>query len=80
MLLAKPVPRWLILAGKFAGVILFVGMQAALFFAGTWLALGLRTGIWLNEYLLGVPVSIVAVGASRRPLVPRDRTQPAQAR
>ena len=58
VLLAKPVPRWLILAGKFVGVMLFVGLQATIFFAATWAALGLRTGIWLNEYLLAVPVFI----------------------
>jgi ABC-type transport system involved in multi-copper enzyme maturation permease subunit len=58
VLLAKPVPRWLILAGKFAGVVLFVAMQAGIFFTGTWLTLGLRTGVWLNEYLLGVPLFV----------------------
>jgi ABC-type transport system involved in multi-copper enzyme maturation permease subunit len=58
VLLAKPVPRWLILAGKFTGVVVFVALQAAIFFTGTWFALGLRTGIWLNEYLLGVPVFV----------------------
>jgi len=56
VLLAKPVPRWLIMAGKFAGVILFVALQATIFFIGTWAALGVRTGVWLNEYLLAVPV------------------------
>jgi ABC-type transport system involved in multi-copper enzyme maturation permease subunit len=58
VLLAKPVPRWLILSGKFAGVVLFAGLQATIFFAATWLALGLRTGVWLNEYLLGVPLFV----------------------
>jgi ABC-type transport system involved in multi-copper enzyme maturation permease subunit len=60
VLLAKPVPRWLILSGKFAGVVLFVATQAVLFFGGTWLALGLRSGVWLNGYLLGVPVFVAS--------------------
>jgi ABC-type transport system involved in multi-copper enzyme maturation permease subunit len=58
VLLAKPVPRWLIMTGKFTGVILFVALQATIFFLGTWTALGLRTGIWLNDYLLAVPIFI----------------------
>jgi ABC-type transport system involved in multi-copper enzyme maturation permease subunit len=58
VLLAKPVPRWLIMTGKFVGVVVFVAVQATIFFAGTWAALGLRTGVWLNEYLLAVPVFV----------------------
>lgn len=58
VLLAKPVPRWLILSGKFVGVIVFVALEATIFFVGTWAALGLRTGVWLNEYLLSVPIFI----------------------
>ena len=58
VLLAKPVPRWVILSGKFAGVVLFVALQAAIFFSGTWLGLGVRTGVWLNEYLLGAPLFV----------------------
>jgi hypothetical protein len=63
VLLAKPTPRWLILAGKFTGVVLFVALQAALFFGGTWLALGLRTGIWIEDYLLGVPLFVASFAA-----------------
>ncbi len=59
VLLAKPVPRWLFLAGKFLGVLAFVAVQAAFFFVGTWLGIGLRTGVWFNEYLLGIPLFLV---------------------
>jgi hypothetical protein len=52
VLLAKPVPRWSLLLGKFLGVLAFVLFQATLFVGGTWLALGLRTGVWDKSYLL----------------------------
>ncbi|MFO0865692.1 MAG: hypothetical protein U0744_13745 [Gemmataceae bacterium] len=54
VLLAKPLPRWVFLAGKYLGVVLFVGFQATIFFVGTWLALGSKTGIWVNAYLAGI--------------------------
>mgnify|MGYP002784682697 CR=1 FL=1 len=56
VLLAKPTPRWLILTGKYLGVVAFVGVQAAIFFVGTWLALGVRTDTWEILYLLGIPL------------------------
>ncbi|MBI2803611.1 MAG: ABC transporter permease subunit [Planctomycetes bacterium] len=60
VLLAKPAPRWLILAGKFLGVVAFVTLHATIFFVGTWLALGLRTEAWKHaEYLLGIPLAVL---------------------
>ncbi|HLJ94742.1 MAG TPA: ABC transporter permease subunit [Gemmataceae bacterium] len=59
VLLSKPVPRWSILAGKYGGVLAFVGFQAIVFVGGTWLALGLRTGVWTPAYLLCVPLLIL---------------------
>ncbi len=56
VLLAKPAPRWAVLLGKYLGVVLFVGLFAALFIAGTWTALGLRTGVWVGAYWLAVPL------------------------
>jgi hypothetical protein len=56
VLLAKPAPRWLLLSGKFLGVLVFVGLQATLFIGLTWLALGVRTGVWEARYFLGVPL------------------------
>ena len=56
VLLAKPVPRWLLLVGKFLGVVLFVTCHFALFVIGTWAALGFRTGYWPPAYLMGVPL------------------------
>jgi ABC-type transport system involved in multi-copper enzyme maturation permease subunit len=59
ILLAKPMPRWGLLVGKFLGVLAFVAAQATLFFVGTWLALGLGTGFWQWSYLAGVPLFVV---------------------
>jgi ABC-type transport system involved in multi-copper enzyme maturation permease subunit len=59
VLLAKPVPRWSLLAGKYVGVVLFVALQAAVFVIGTWLALGLRTGVWAPQYLWSVLLLVV---------------------
>lgn len=59
VLLAKPLPRWILLAGKYLGVVVFVAFQAAIFVGGTWLALGLRTGLWTPGYLLAVPLLVL---------------------
>lgn len=56
VLLAKPAPRWLFLAGKYLGVVCFVTLHVAIFFLGTWLAIGFKTNIWLPAYLLGIPL------------------------
>lgn len=59
VLLAKPLPRWSLLLGKYLGVIGFVALQATVFVGGTWLALGLRTGVWDELYLLAIPMLLV---------------------
>jgi ABC-type transport system involved in multi-copper enzyme maturation permease subunit len=56
VLLAKPAPRGLLLAGKFVGVLAFVAFQATVFIGGTWAALAARTGVWHPLYLLCIPV------------------------
>jgi ABC-type transport system involved in multi-copper enzyme maturation permease subunit len=60
VLLAKPVPRWSLLVGKYLGVLIFVAFQAAIFFGGTWVALGLKTGYWLPGYLAGIPLLVLS--------------------
>ena len=59
VLLAKPVPRWGLLAGKYLGVLAFVLAQAVYFVGGTWLALALRTGVWDAAYLLCIPLLLL---------------------
>jgi ABC-type transport system involved in multi-copper enzyme maturation permease subunit len=62
VLLSKPAPRWLILAGKYLGVVLFVTLHAVLFVAGTWVALGIKTGVWNGTYWLAVPLLVISFG------------------
>ena len=59
VLLAKPVPRWGLLLGKCLGALAFVFVQDTLFLGGTWLALGLRTGIWDTTYLFCLPLLLL---------------------
>jgi hypothetical protein len=59
VLLAKPVPRWSLLAGKFLGVLALVGFQALVFVGGTWAALGISTGVWELAYLWCVPLLLL---------------------
>jgi hypothetical protein len=59
VMLAKPIPRWLMLAGKSLGAILFVSLHAAIFVIGTWLAIGLATGVWTVAYLWLIPILIL---------------------
>jgi hypothetical protein len=56
VLLAKPAPRWVLLAGKYLGVLTFVLFQSVVFVGGTWLAIGARTGFWDPTYLLSIPL------------------------
>jgi ABC-type transport system involved in multi-copper enzyme maturation permease subunit len=58
VLLAKAAPRWTVLAGKYAGVVLFVALHATLFVGGTWFGLGAATGVWEPRYWLAVPLLV----------------------
>ena len=58
VLLAKPVPRSLLLLGKVLGVVLFLGLFYGLFIVGTWWALALKTGVWVAGYLLCWPLLV----------------------
>lgn len=59
VLLAKPVPRWSLLAGKYLGVVIFVLLQVSVFVAGTWMALAIRTGVWDPHYLMCIPFLVL---------------------
>lgn len=59
VLLAKPTPRWSLLAGKYLGVVLFVGLHAMIFVGGTWAGMGISTGVWDPTYWLAVPLLVV---------------------
>jgi ABC-type transport system involved in multi-copper enzyme maturation permease subunit len=59
VLLAKPVPRWTLLAGKCLGTVVFMALFGVLFFGGTWWFLGLRTNVWDGGYLLAGVIWLV---------------------
>jgi ABC-type transport system involved in multi-copper enzyme maturation permease subunit len=59
VLLAKPVPRWSLLLGKILGVLFFVFLQTTFFVLGTWLALGIVTGVFDARYLFAIPVLLL---------------------
>ncbi len=59
VLLAKPAPRWVLILGKYVGVLAFVLFYALVFVVGTWAAIGLRTGFWDPTYLLSIPLLLL---------------------
>jgi ABC-type transport system involved in multi-copper enzyme maturation permease subunit len=59
VLLAKPIARQQLLLGKYLGVVAFVALQVVLFVAGTWLALGVRTGVWDPAYGWCIPLLLL---------------------
>ncbi len=63
IMLAKPVPRWLMFLGKFLGVLAFFALQATIFVLATWFALGISTGVWSAGYLAALPVLLLNFAA-----------------
>jgi ABC-type transport system involved in multi-copper enzyme maturation permease subunit len=59
VLLAKPIARRQLLVGKYLGVLAFVAFQVALFVLSTWLALGVRTGVWDMTYWWCIPLLLL---------------------
>jgi ABC-type transport system involved in multi-copper enzyme maturation permease subunit len=62
VLLAKPVRRWALLAGKCLGVLVFVAFQALVFVGCIWLALGFATGNWSPACFLCLPLLLLHFG------------------
>lgn len=59
VLLSKPLGRSTLLFGRSLGVLIFVAFHATFFIVGTFVAIGLGTGIWLPAYLLALPLLLV---------------------
>jgi hypothetical protein len=59
VLLAKPVPRWTLLLGKFLGVLVFVAFQATVLVGGVWLALAIKTNVWDMTCMLAIPILLI---------------------
>ena len=54
MLLAKPIHRPTLLITKYIGGLAFVLLSSTIAIGGTWLVLGLRSGIWAPGFLLTI--------------------------
>lgn len=52
LLLVKPMHRWMLLCYKYVGGLTFIFINNVFAIVGIWLALGLRSGIWANWFLL----------------------------
>ncbi len=52
LLLVKPIHRWVLMLYKYIGGLTFIFLNTALVILGVWLALGLRSGVWANGFLL----------------------------
>jgi hypothetical protein len=61
VLLSKPTPRWVLLLGRYLGVMTVLSLYAGVYVVGTWLTFGLCTGFWVNSFLWGLPLLLLGV-------------------
>jgi ABC-type transport system involved in multi-copper enzyme maturation permease subunit len=54
LLLVKPIHRWTLLIYKYIGGLTFIFLNTSFAIGGVWFALGLRSGIWANSFLLTI--------------------------
>jgi ABC-type transport system involved in multi-copper enzyme maturation permease subunit len=59
LLLVKPIRRWALLVYKYLGGLTFILLNTTVLIGGVWLALGLRSGLWVNSLLLVIPVLVM---------------------
>ncbi len=59
VLLSKPPSRGALLLARFLGMVVFVALFSGVFVAGTYIAIGCKTGIWTNGYLVSWPLLVV---------------------
>ncbi len=63
VLIAKPVPRWALFAGKVIGIIAFVALCGAIYLGATGVALGVATNVWDGRYYAALPILLVHFAA-----------------
>jgi ABC-type transport system involved in multi-copper enzyme maturation permease subunit len=56
LLLSKPVPRWLYIAGRYTGAVVIILAEVAYFIFGIWLVAGLSLGNWSPTFLWSILV------------------------
>lgn len=60
MLLARPVPRFLILLARYTGAVLMVGLNVVLLVGGSYLILGMKSSFWNPAFLYAIPITCFA--------------------
>lgn len=50
--LSKPITRWQLLLGKYAGGVVAIGLNIMYFLGGAWIVFGLKCGVWDPNLLL----------------------------
>lgn len=63
LLLSKPIGRFALFAGRFAGCATIALAASLLFFGGNYLVLGWKTDLWVPAFLLTIPASLFAYTA-----------------
>jgi Cu-processing system permease protein len=58
LILSKPVARWHIMAGRYAGNVLVVLTNITFLVTGIWLIFGWKTGVWAPRFLLTIPLTV----------------------
>lgn len=60
LLVSKPLSRIVIFLGRFLGALSIVIFNVGYFIVGTWLILGIKTGIWYFPYLYSILMVVIA--------------------
>lgn len=58
LLLSKPVPRTVLLLGRFAGNVLVVAINHIYLVGAIWIIIGLKTHMWEPRFLLAIPTCL----------------------
>ncbi len=56
--ISKPIGRSRLLIYKYIGGLIFTGLLTAFTVGGSWLVIGLRTGMWNNNFLVAIPLVV----------------------
>lgn len=58
LLLAKPITRPMLLAGRFIGNLLIITLNSIYLIGAIWLIIGMKTNIWDGRFLIAIPISV----------------------
>ncbi len=57
LLLSRPVPRGLVLFGRYTGAVLLIALNVVLLIGGSYLILGTKSGFWNPQFLWAIPIT-----------------------